>query len=168
MHETTFAVSREEIAALLKAIDYSEALTVIATEADVRQACSVCRAYGFRAAVTFPCYVPLMVRELAGSSILPQIVVGFPSGATSTASKCREAEEGLAAGCRDLDMVMNIGAFKAGDTRAVAADIAAVVKAAAPYKVPFKVIIEVGVLTEEEILDAAKIAADSGATFVKT
>jgi deoxyribose-phosphate aldolase len=50
----------------------------------------------------------------------------------------------------------------------VLADIGAVVKAAAPFKPPFKVIVETGVLSEPEIVEAAKLVADSGATFIKT
>jgi deoxyribose-phosphate aldolase len=65
-------------------------------------------------------------------------------------------------------MVMNVGAFKAGDYKRVSEDIAAVMAVARPFKVPFKVIIEIGVLSEEEIVTAAKLVRDSGADFVKT
>jgi len=65
-------------------------------------------------------------------------------------------------------MVMNIAAFKAGDYPAVAADIGAVLAVARPFGVPFKVIIEIGVLSDAEIATAAKLVADAGADFVKT
>jgi deoxyribose-phosphate aldolase len=65
-------------------------------------------------------------------------------------------------------MVMNISAFKAGDYDRVANDIARVLAVAEPFRAPFKVIIETGVLTEAEKATAAKLVADSGATFIKT
>jgi len=65
-------------------------------------------------------------------------------------------------------MVMNISAFQAADYKTVSADISAVMKVAKPFGVPFKVIIEIGVLTDEQIVTAAKLVADCGANFVKT
>jgi deoxyribose-phosphate aldolase len=65
-------------------------------------------------------------------------------------------------------MVMNISAFKQGDYERVSRDIAEVMAVAEPYDVPFKVIIEIGVLTEEEKVTAAKLVVDSGADFIKT
>jgi deoxyribose-phosphate aldolase len=82
--------------------------------------------------------------------------------------KCTEAEEGLKRGATDLDMVMNISAFQAGDYKAVSKDISAVMEVAEPFDVPFKVIIEIGALTDRQIATAAKLVADSGADFVKT
>jgi len=161
-------INRAEVAALVRAVDYSQALTITATEEDVRAACRDARRYGFRAVVAFPQYLGVIVDELAGSGVLAQIPVGFPCGGSTTAVKCREAEQGLERGAGDLDMVMSIGRFKAGDYRAVAEDIARVMEVAGPFGVPFKVIIEIGVLTEEEKRTAAKLVADSGADFVKT
>jgi len=63
---------------------------------------------------------------------------------------------------------MNISAFKQGDYKSVSRDIAEVMAVAEPYDVPFKVIIEIGILTEEEKVTAAKLVADSGADFIKT
>jgi deoxyribose-phosphate aldolase len=79
-----------------------------------------------------------------------------------------EAEEGLRRGATDLDMVMNISAFKAGDHKHVSDDIREVLAVAKPFNVPFKVIIETGVLTEQEKLTASELVADAGAAFIKT
>jgi deoxyribose-phosphate aldolase len=65
-------------------------------------------------------------------------------------------------------MVMNISAFKGRDYRRVSQDIAEVMAVAQPYHVPFKVIIETGVLTEEEKVTAARLVVDTGADFIKT
>jgi deoxyribose-phosphate aldolase len=161
-------IDREEIARLVAGIDYSDALTITATEADVREACRTAASYRLRSVAAFPQYVPAMAEELSGSGVLAMVAVGFPCGGHSTKVKCVEAEEGLAAGARDLDMVMNIGAFKARDYGRVSEDIAAVRRVAAPFKVPFKVIIEIGALSDEEIVTAATLVADAGADFVKT
>ena len=63
---------------------------------------------------------------------------------------------------------MNLSAFKSGDYARVESDIKAIMQVAGPYAVPFKVIIEIGILTDEEIVTAAKLAQSCGADFVKT
>lgn len=161
-------VVAEEIRRLVEAIDYSEALTITASEADARAACEAARNYRFRAVVAFPQYLGILVDELRDSGVRAQIPVSFPCGGATTRVKCLEAEEGLRRGATDLDMVMNIAAFKAGDYGRVAGDIAEVMAVARPFKVPFKVIIEIGVLNECEKVTAAKLVLDSGADFIKT
>ena len=161
-------ITREEIRALVAAVDYSEALTITATRDEVQAACAHAKEYGFRSVAVFPHHLDLVVRELKGTGTLAMIVVGFPCGANTTRVKCHEAEDGLKAGATDLDMVMNLGAFKEGDYRHVSRDIQEVLSVAGPFKVPCKVIVEVGVLTEEEKLTAANLVADAGATFIKT
>ena len=163
-----FGVTDQEIRRLVSAVDYSEVLTITAGEDEVRAACEAARRYRFRAVVAFPQYLGILVDELKGSGVRAQIPVGFPCGGTTTRVKCLEAEEGLKRGATDLDMVMNISAFKAGDYRRVSQDVAEVMAVARPFNVPFKVIIEIGVLTEAEKVTAAKLVADSGADFVKT
>jgi deoxyribose-phosphate aldolase len=163
-----YAITRGEIEQLVAAVDYTNALRVTATESEVREACVQARRYGFRAVVAFPQYLGVLVEELKGSGVLAQIPVGFPGGGVTTRVKCYEAEEGLRRGANDLDMVMNIGAFKAREYDKVREDIDAVMSVARPFHVPFKVIIEVGVLTEEEKVAAAMLVKDSGADYVKT
>jgi deoxyribose-phosphate aldolase len=161
-------IPNTDIERLLAAVDYSEALTITAGEKDAREACEFARRYGFRAVVAFPQYIGVLADELAGSGVLAQIPVGFPCGGHSTAVKCREAEEGLERGATDLDMVMNISAFKAGRYTVVADEIREILKLTRPRKVPTKVIIEIGALTDQEIVDAAMLVKDSGADFIKT
>jgi deoxyribose-phosphate aldolase len=158
----------EEIKSLVSAIDYSEALTITATKDDVQSACESAKMYGFRAVVAFPQYIGQLVDTLKGTNIRAQIPVGFPCGGVTTLVKCTEAEQGLKRGATDLDMVMNISAFLKGDYRLVSSDILEVMAVAKPYGVPFKVIIEVGVLTDEQIIAASKLVVDCGADFVKT
>jgi deoxyribose-phosphate aldolase len=161
-------ITTEQIRDLVSVIDYSEALTITASEAEVRAACLAAATYRFRAVVAFPQYLGILVDELKGSGVRAQIPVSFPCGGATTRVKCLEAEEGLRRGATDLDMVMNIAAFKAGEYDRVAGDISEVMAVARPFNVPFKVIIEIGVLTESEKVTAAKLVLDSGADFVKT
>jgi len=74
----------------------------------------------------------------------------------------------LKRGATDLDMVMNISAFLKGDYRLVSSDILEVMAVAKSFDVPFKVIIEVGVLTDKQIIAASKLVVDCGADFIKT
>ena len=158
----------QEIQQLVSAVDYSEALSITATEDHVRAACEAAKLYGFRAVVAFPQHLGILVDELQGSGVRAQIPVGFPYGGATTWIKCREAEEGLRRGATDLDMVMNISAFKGGNYQLVSQDIAEVMAVAKPFHVPFKVIIETGVLTEEEKKAAASLVVDTGADFIRT
>ena len=163
-----FGINNEEIKSLISAIDYSEALSITATKDDVRSACEDAKMFGFRAVVAFPQYIGVLVDALEGTGIRAQIPVGFPCGGQSTLVKCTEAEQGLKRGATDLDMVMNISAFQDSDYRRASDDIQEVMAVARPFGVPFKVIIEVGVLTDEQIVTAAKLVVDCGADFIKT
>lgn len=163
-----YGVTKEEIKRLVSVIDYSESLTITATADDVKAACVDAKTYGFRAVVAFPQHIGILVDNLKGTNVRAQIPVGFPCGGASTHVKCTEAEEGLKRGATDLDMVMNISAFHAADYKKVSADISAVMEVAKPFGVPFKVIIEIGVLSDDQIVKAAKLVADCGADFVKT
>ena len=163
-----WTVTQSEIQKLLSVIDYSEALTLHAGAKEAQAAAEDAVRYGFRAVVAFPWNLGILVDAVKGSKVLAQIPVGFPSGNATTKIKCLEAQEGLERGARDLDMVMNLGAFKSGDYKKVSEDIGAVLDVARPFKIPFKVIIEVGILSDDEIVTAAKLVKDTGANFVKT
>jgi len=163
-----WTVNQSDIEKLVGIVDYSEALTLNAGPKESLEACEDAKRYGFRAVVAFPWNLGILVDAVKGSEVLAQIAVGFPCGNTTTKVKCFEAEEGLQRGATDLDMVMNLGAFKSGNYKKVTEDISAVMAVARPFKVPFKVIIEVGLLSDDEIVTASKLVKDSGADFVKT
>jgi len=107
--------------------------------------------------------------EIAGRTIELGVVVGFPLGSTSTGIKAAEAAEAGRLGVGEVDMVMNIHAFKSGDYDFVERDIRAVVEAARKHGVKVvKVIIETGLLTDEEKAKATELVARAGADYVKT
>ena len=93
-------------------------------------------------------------------------VIGFPNGYSTTAVKVFETKDAVANGASEIDMVINIGALKAGNNEEVYKDIRAVVEAACGVLV--KVIIETCYLTDDEKVTACKMAAKAGADFVKT
>jgi deoxyribose-phosphate aldolase len=111
-------------------------------------------------------YVPLVARLLAHSPVRTCSVVGFPLGAMSTRAKAAEASLAVSEGAEEIDMVIAVGALKAGDLDAVREDIAAVVTAAGDAIV--KVIIETCLLTDEEKRAACRLAVQAGAAYVKT
>jgi len=146
-------------------IDHTN-LKPTATEADIRKVCAEAREYGFASVCANPVHVPLMKQELEGSKVLVCCVVGFPLGANTKEIKATEARTAVEQGADEVDMVINIGALKAGQTKVVQEEIAAVVDAAAGQTV--KVIIETCYLTDEEKRIACGCAKDAGAHFVKT
>nr|PZN41774.1 MAG: deoxyribose-phosphate aldolase [Bacillota bacterium] len=137
-----------------------------ATEEQIRRLCAEARHYGFAAVCVNPWWVPLCVQELKGTGVKVATVIGFPLGATTTEAKAFEARQAVEAGAEELDMVINVGALKSGHLDRVQEDIAAVVRAAAGRVV--KVILETGLLTDEEKVTACRLAVAAGAHFVKT
>lgn len=145
-------------------------LSAVRTDVDEAEVRELVRAAARRHCVCvfpMPCWVPLARGLLADS---PDVgvggVVGFPSGATTSAAKVAEARELLAAGATELDMVINVGWLRSGLEAAVVDDIRGVVEAAGG--VPVKVILEVHYLTDDEIRRGSEWCVRAGAAFVKT
>ncbi|BAS27077.1 deoxyribose-phosphate aldolase [Limnochorda pilosa] len=113
-----------------------------------------------------PVYVEVAAKALAGSGVELATVVGFPLGANVTAVKVAEARHAVASGATELDMVLALGWFKAGEDRRVEDDIRAVVEGVEGRTV--KVILETGYLSPDEIRRACLLAQAAGAHFVKT
>ena len=137
------------------------------SKADIEEMVAAARRYGFGQVSVNQCFIPY-TRQLLKGSLNIHIVgnVSFPSGSDSTSLKVAQAKEILAAGCDEIDMVMNIGKLRSKELGEVEADVRAVVETAHP--VPVKVIIEVMYLTREETEQACGICVRSGAAFVKT
>lgn len=150
---------------LAKTIDHT-LLKAVGTEAQVRELCAEARALGFASVCVNPVWVPLCARELAGSGVLVCTVIGFPLGANCPETKAAEARLAVSQGAAEVDMVMNLGAAKAGDWDRVEADIRTVVQAAGEALV--KVILETCYLTDDEKIRACQAAERAGARFVKT
>lgn len=115
-----------------------------------------------------PYWVKRVHQKLAGTGINTCTVIGFPLGATSTASKVFEARQAIEDGADELDMVINIGELKAKHDDAVMADIRAVADEVHSHQRVLKVIIETALLNEEEKQRACKLTVAGQADFVKT
>ncbi len=152
---------------LAKTIDHS-LLRPELTDQDIIAGCALARRYNVASVCVKPSHVPLAVRELQGSGVAVGTVIGFPHGAHTTAVKVFEAQDALANGATELDMVINIGALLSGRAEDVRADIRAVVAAAHSRGALVKVIFENAYLTKEQIVQACGLAEDAGADFVKT
>ncbi|MBI2341874.1 MAG: deoxyribose-phosphate aldolase [Deltaproteobacteria bacterium] len=137
-----------------------------ATKDELTKLCNEAKQYNFATCCVNSSNIPFVARLLKGSSVKPIAVVGFPLGAASTNAKVCEARDSIAAGAREIDMVINIGALKSRDYRAVYDDIKAVVDASRPYKV--KVILETSSLDRDEKVAACVLSKSAGAAFVKT
>jgi len=157
-------MNRQELA---RYIDHT-LLKPEATPDAVVQVCREAVAYHFAAVCVNPVFVPLVAKELAGSDVAVCSVVGFPLGATSTASKVCETELAVAKGATEIDMVIPVGLLKAGKTIEVREDIAAVAAACHGQGAILKVILETALLTDDEKVTACKLCQEAGADFVKT
>ena len=139
-----------------------------ATPSQIVRLCEEAREFGFGSVMVNPCYVALAASQLRGSDVKIGAVVGFPLGATLTNVKVFEAAEAMKLGASEIDMVMNIGALKGGERNLVEADIHAVAQVVHAQKALLKVILETGLLTNEEKLLACDLSEKAGADFVKT
>lgn len=140
-----------------------------ATRGDIARLCQEAKEYGFWSVCVNPTYISLATEILRTSDVKVCSVVGFPLGANTSESKAYEAERAVSHGACEIDMVMNIGAFKSGDYDLVKGDICKVVEHAKSQKDTIvKVIIETGLLTENEKVLACRLVKEAGADFVKT
>lgn len=156
---------------MAKMIDHT-LLDPTGTVQDIKKLCSEAREHEFASVCVHPVYVPLASKLLQESSVKVTTVVGFPLGANTSETKAFETRNAIKNGADEIDMVINLSAFKSKAYDLVQADIKAVVDATKTAGVTsdiiVKVIIETCYLNEEEIVEACKIAREADADFVKT
>ena len=150
---------------ILGTIDYSQVMPWL-TEAQVVQACRDAIELGVNSVHVYPCHMAAAVKALKGSLVNPGGPVGYPHGTHLTKTKIAEAQAVVELGSKEVDVVINIGALKAGDDVYVRDELKAVVKAARGNEV--KVILEVCYLTDDQKVRGAELAIEAGAQFVKT
>lgn len=138
-----------------------------ATHAEVLQVIEEAKRYHFYAVCLNPSWVYLAAQKLKREPTAVCTVIGFPLGANTSETKAFEAKNAIENGADEVDMVINIGALKAGMVEKVQADIQAVVDVAKDQAL-VKVILETSLLTEDELIKACKLAQIAGADFVKT
>lgn len=157
-------LTAEQLAAM---IDHT-LLKPEATPDMVATLCGEARKYRFASVCVNPTHVAPCATALQGSGVLVGTVAGFPLGATMADVKAYEARRAVESGAREVDMVINVGALKAGRLAQVRDDIAGVAETCHARDAVCKVIIETALLTDLEKVAACLVAVEAGADFVKT
>ena len=137
-----------------------------ATDDDVRRLCAEARDYDFFSAVVNTHFVPLVAEEVSGTRVKVCSIAGFPLGAVDSEVKAFEARRAVERGADEIDMVVNVGAIKAGDWDFIRRDIGLVKKGCG--EALLKVIIEAALLTDEEKVSVCRAVMEAGAQFVKS
>jgi deoxyribose-phosphate aldolase len=150
---------------LAKYIDHT-CLRAAATVNDIESLCREAEEYGFAAVCVNPVYVKIAGQLLLQSAIKACTVIGFPLGANVSEVKAFETENAINDGATEIDMVMNIGAFKSGDFQLVEKDILAIRRLTNGFIL--KVIIETCYLDNDEKAKACEIICGAGADYIKT
>ncbi|WP_312248591.1 deoxyribose-phosphate aldolase [Streptococcus parasuis] len=136
------------------------------TQEQVEKILSEAKEYDFASVCVNPTWVSLAAESLKDSDVKVCTVIGFPLGANTSAVKAFETKDAIANGADEIDMVINVGALKAGNDALVLDDIKAVVDASGDKLV--KVIIEACLLTDNEKVRACQLSKEAGADYVKT
>jgi deoxyribose-phosphate aldolase len=139
-----------------------------ARRAQIEQICREAKEYSFASVCIQPVWVEHAVELLKGSPVLVCTVVGFPQGANLPSVKLFETLAALRQGAQEIDMVINVGALKDGNTKLVQDEIAALADACHTARSKLKVILENCLLTDDEKKLACELAVKAGADFVKT
>ncbi|MCG9880344.1 MAG: deoxyribose-phosphate aldolase [Bacteroidia bacterium] len=135
---------------------------------DIVKLCAEAVEHGFYGVCVPPYFVQLAKKSLKKATVKIISVAGFPFGYNTVSSKVEETKKAINSGADEIDMVINIAAFKSGDIATVQNDIQAVVTACHLQNKQVKVIIETCYMSEDEIKTLCKICSDCEADFVKT
>lgn len=137
-----------------------------ATRDQIVKLCKEAKEFGFKGVCVNPIYIEEAKKQLKGTDLIVNTVIGFPLGAGISRVKAEEVREAVKAGANELDMVIQVGLLKGKEYKLVYEDIKAVVEAAGP--IPVKVILETCLLDESEKIAGCILAMRAGASFVKT
>jgi deoxyribose-phosphate aldolase len=158
------ALTERDIA---KTIDHS----LLRPELDdsfVEDGCRLAAEYHVASVCVRPADIRRAKAILGETDVAVGTVVGFPHGSHQTSTKVFEAQQALADGATELDMVIQIGALKSGRDDDVQADIEAIVQVAHASGAIVKVIFENAYLTDDEKIRACRLTEAGGGDFVKT
>jgi deoxyribose-phosphate aldolase len=136
-----------------------------ATFEQVEQCCAEAEQFNFPAVCVYPSAVQQAAEFLYNKKVKVCAVIGFPTGATTSATKLYEAQEAVENGATELDVVINLGWLKAGKSEELYRDIAQICEETGQT---VKAILETPLLTPTEKRLAAEICLDAGVSFLKT
>jgi deoxyribose-phosphate aldolase len=138
-------------------------------ESDIKQVCQEAKDYGFIAICIPPYWIETAKKYLSGSSVKVATVVGFPFGYSVISSKVEEIHQAICTGADEVDIVANISAIKEGQWDYLRKEINECMKVVRSKPgIICKVIIESGVLTNEEIIKCCEIYDQAGIDYLKT
>ena len=137
-----------------------------ATISDIVNLCTEAKAHEFFAVCINSCHLSVAKSELEGSGVKLAAVIGFPLGAMSTDSKLCEAQFCIEQGADEIDMVINLGWFRAGLYNRVINEINSIKKLIGSRVL--KVIVENCYLTDEEKVKVCELIMQTKAEFIKT
>jgi deoxyribose-phosphate aldolase len=144
-------------------------LKATASKEDIIRLCREAEDHSFYGVCVPPYYVQLAKKTLGAKSHVKVVtVVGFPLGYSTVGAKVEEVKKAFIDGADEIDMVINLAAYKSGDSTAFTNDVSSVVTACHLQNKAVKVIIETAYLSNEEIVDICKICTECGVDFVKT
>ena len=143
------------------------ALAPTVLSSDIDRLVSEAKAHRFLGVCVPPFWVKRAAREIGDADIRLVTVIGFPLGYHMTETKIEEAKRAIADGADELDVVMNISAFKEGMPW-VKIELAKLATLIHEHDGMMKVIIETAYLSDDEIVRACKLAVAAGTDFVKT
>ncbi|HVF97863.1 MAG TPA: deoxyribose-phosphate aldolase [Flavisolibacter sp.] len=152
---------------LAQYIDHS-VLKNTTTVADVAKVCEEAIEYRFAAVCIPPFFVQEAKRLIDGSAVKLATVIGFPFGYHHYKTKAEETTIALNEGAEELDMVMNVAAFKSNDLAYLETEISVVSKLTSEAGKTLKVIIESGILSDEEIIRCCNLYEQFAVQFLKT
>ena len=135
---------------------------------DIEKLCAEAKQYDFAAVCVPPNFVKLAKEKLAGSTVQVATVIGFPFGYSATEAKIAEIILAMVDGADELDVVANIAAIKNGDWSAIADEINHIMPIIRSKNKVVKIIIESGVLTDDEIIKCCDIYGIAGIDYLKT
>jgi len=135
---------------------------------DIEKLCAEAKQFDFAAVCVPPNFVKLAKEQVAGSNVKVATVIGFPFGYSATEAKIAEIILAMVDGADELDVVANISAIKNGDWAAIADEINHIMPIIRSKGKVVKIIIESGVLTDDEIVKCCDIYGVAGIDFLKT
>jgi len=138
------------------------------TLAEIEKLCSEAIQYQFAAVCVPPLFVKKAKEILDNSIIKTATVIGFPFGYNAIEAKVAEIVLAMVDGADELDMVVNISAIKNNDWNFIASEINTIMPIIKSKDKIIKVIIESGILTDDEIIKCCDIYGAAGVDYVKT
>ncbi len=152
---------------IAKYIDHT-VLKPTTTIADIEKLCAQAMQYGFAAVCVPPLFVKKARSFLGDNQVKLATVIGFPFGYSAIEAKVAEIVLAIVDGADELDMVINISAIKNKDWQFLANEINSIMPIVKNKNKIIKIIIESGILTDEEIITCCQIYGAAAVDFLKT